>query len=127
MKAKRGRPKKKVEPKGLGDTIEQITEATGIKAVVHSIWGNDCGCDERKAKLNKLFPYRRNECINEDEYIYLKDFFNRENKSIVTDPQQRELLKIYNRIFNDKKTFTTCSPCIRTIVLELQKIYNSYE
>ena len=42
----------------LGDTIEKITEATGIKAVVEKaseITGKDCGCEERKEKLNKLF------------------------------------------------------------------------
>ena len=47
-----GRKKKAT---GLGDTIEQITEATGIKAVVElfsKATGIDCGCDERKAKLN---------------------------------------------------------------------------
>jgi hypothetical protein len=45
---------------GLGDTIEKITTATGIKAVVDKISDitkKDCGCDKRKEKLNKLFPY----------------------------------------------------------------------
>ena len=42
----------------LGDTIEKITEAIGIKAVVEKvseITGKDCGCEKRKEKLNKLF------------------------------------------------------------------------
>lgn len=43
--------------KGLGDTIEKITEATGIKRVVKKRY-KDCGCDKRKDKLNKLFPYK---------------------------------------------------------------------
>lgn len=41
--------------KGLGDTIEKITMITGIKKVVDTIseaTGTDCGCEERKAKLN---------------------------------------------------------------------------
>jgi|TARA_R100001082_G_C4289864_1_gene127705 hypothetical protein len=49
--------------KGLGDTIEKITKATGIKKVVNKvseITGKDCGCNERKDKLNKLFPYNYN-------------------------------------------------------------------
>ena len=33
---------------GLGDTIEKITKATGIKKVVEWAAGEDCGCDERK-------------------------------------------------------------------------------
>ena len=49
------------EAKGLGDTIEQITKATGIRAVVNKvseITGKDCGCEGRKEKLNKLVPYK---------------------------------------------------------------------
>ena len=33
---------------GLGDTVEKITEATGIKKAVKFIAGEDCGCNERK-------------------------------------------------------------------------------
>jgi hypothetical protein len=44
--------------KGLGDSIEKITTATGIKKAVDKITGNkDCGCSKRKDKLNKMFPY----------------------------------------------------------------------
>ena len=42
----------------MGDTIEKVTEATGIKIAVKKIVGDDCGCDERKEKLNKMFPYK---------------------------------------------------------------------
>lgn len=47
--------------KGLGDTVEKITKATGIKKVVDTIsnaTGKDCGCKARKEKLNKLVPYK---------------------------------------------------------------------
>ena len=30
--------------KGLGDTVEKITKATGIKSVVKAVFGDDCGC-----------------------------------------------------------------------------------
>ena len=53
----KGRQRKKAE--GLGDTIEQITEATGIKKVVKALFGEECGCDQRKEMLNKLFPYSK--------------------------------------------------------------------
>jgi hypothetical protein len=36
-------------------------EATGLKAVVHAIAGEDCGCDARQQKLNELFPYGKSE------------------------------------------------------------------
>lgn len=47
-----------MKSKGLGDSIEKFTKATGIKKIVDSIPG-DCGCSKRKEKLNKAFPYKR--------------------------------------------------------------------
>ena len=48
--------------KGLGDSIEKFTKATGIKKVVDKVsevTGKDCGCNKRKEKLNKMFPYKK--------------------------------------------------------------------
>jgi len=47
--------------KGLGDTIEKFTTATGIKKVVDTVakaTGKDCGCKERREALNRAFPYQ---------------------------------------------------------------------
>jgi hypothetical protein len=51
--------------KGLGDTIEHFTQATGVKSFTqiltrHGVFGKnkDCGCNKRKEKLNKAFPYK---------------------------------------------------------------------
>lgn len=44
-----------MKSQGLGDTIEKITTATGIKQVVETVakaTGKDCGCAARKAALN---------------------------------------------------------------------------
>ena len=38
----------------LGNLIEFITTYTGIKWLVKKIWGEDCGCDDRKNKLNDV-------------------------------------------------------------------------
>ena len=47
--------------KGLGDTVEKFTKATGLKSlteIAFSVAGyKDCGCNKRKAWLNKQFPY----------------------------------------------------------------------
>ena len=48
--------------KGLGDTIEKITKATGIKSIVEGadrVVNKDCGCNKRKDTLNKMFPYKK--------------------------------------------------------------------
>jgi len=42
--------------KGLGDSIEKFTKATGIKKLADKIPGG-CGCGKRKDKLNQMFPY----------------------------------------------------------------------
>jgi hypothetical protein len=47
---------------GLGDVVEAVAEATGIKAAVETVakaTGKDCGCRRRRDKLNKLIPFRR--------------------------------------------------------------------
>ena len=47
-----------MKPRGLGDTIENFTKATGIKKLADMIPGG-CGCRERKVALNKIFPYKK--------------------------------------------------------------------
>lgn len=48
--------------RGLGDSIEKFTKATGIKSVVNKVSnaiGKDCGCGERRDSLNRVFPYKK--------------------------------------------------------------------
>ena len=53
-----GKTQLKMKSKGLGDTVEKITKATGIKSMFDKMY-KDCGCNERKEKLNKKFPYKK--------------------------------------------------------------------
>ena len=51
-----------MESKGFGDSIEKFTKATGIKSVVDKVSKGlniPCGCQHRKEKLNKVFPYKQ--------------------------------------------------------------------
>ena len=41
--------------KGLGDTIDKVTTATGLKKLV-KMMSEDCGCEERRQKLNEKIP-----------------------------------------------------------------------
>lgn len=45
--------------KGLGDTVDKITTATGIKTIVKRVTNGNCGCEDRRKKLNDLFPYKK--------------------------------------------------------------------
>ena len=121
----RGRKK----AQGLGDTIEQITEVTGIKSVVEKFskaTGVDCGCDDRKETLNKLFPYHKPNCLVEEDYNYLTDFFGR-LKDQVSVIDQYKLIDIYLRVFNKKVEHSNCGSCWRDRISELRKVYNEYE
>ena len=123
-----GRPRKKKPAEGLGDTIENITEATGIKKAVD--WfsdktGVDCGCDKRKEKLNHMFRYRRPvACLNKDEYDFLKTVvgtrqMNFEQRKTVTD--------IYNRVFDKHLKYSSCSSCNFDRLKQLEAVYKTYE
>lgn len=118
-----GRPRKKAQ--GLGDTIEQITEVTGIKKLVEFIAGEDCGCDARKAKLNAMFPYNKPECLTEDEYKYLNES-QVLYKNTIKPSEQDAILKIYNRVMHQKQEPTSCAGCLRDIIQKMQKIFNEY-
>ena len=118
------------KPKGLGDTIEAITEATGIKAAVElfsSITGIDCGCDERKEKLNRLITYKRTiNCLNEQDYNALTPLVDI-RKADLSPKEQNLIIAIYERVFNEKLESSNCSGCWRDILSDLRKVYNAYE
>ena len=116
----------KTKSKGLGDTIAKITEATGVDKLVKFIAGEDCGCEERKEKLNKLFPYAKPLCLTETEFNYLDSYF-KINSNQLTSEQQHELIKINNRVLNQRLTFSSCSSCLRDLVSKLRVIYNEYK
>jgi hypothetical protein len=112
--------------KGLGDTVEKVLEVTGVGKVAKFILGDDCNCDARKEKLNQWFPYRKAQCLTEDEYNYLTEYFA-QTRNEINVSQQQMLLKIYNRIFNTNKRPTSCSSCFRELHSDLAKVYNTYK
>ena len=50
----------RAKSRGLGDTIEKFTKATGIKTAVDTLTKSSggCGCNKRKDTLNRVFPYK---------------------------------------------------------------------
>ena len=114
------------DSEGLGDTIEKITEATGIKAAVKFLAGEDCGCDERKEKLNEIFRYNKPECLTEEEYNWLSEFYS-SNKNVVTGMEKQKLIAIYNRVFRMNKRLTSCSACMRNIYDKLKQYFEAYQ
>ena len=112
----------KKKSKGLGDTVAKVTKATGIDKIVKAVVGDDCGCDKRKELLNKWFPYKKVECLTDEDYTYLGNLFE-ENKSTISISVQRELMAIYLRVFNEQLQDTSCSSCWRQYVNNLKQVY----
>jgi hypothetical protein len=111
---------------GLGDTVEKVLEVTGVAKLAKWVMGEDCGCDERKAKLNALFPYRKPECLLKDEYEYLKEWYS-ETRYSMKPTEQKELLRIYNRVFKVNMQPTSCGSCLRDVMNKLEILFNTYE
>ena len=127
------RTKTTTKSKGLGDDIEKFTTATGIKKVVDTfaeLTGIDCGCDARKAKLNKLFPRRTQPlCLEEGEYTTLNQFFSDFNGREVKEMYQEPLSRIHARVFQHKYYIPcSCNPREWSQhIADLKKIYGEYE
>jgi|TARA_R110000796_G_scaffold127921_1_gene243341 hypothetical protein len=49
--------------RGLGDSIAKFTKATGIdkvaKGMAKAVGKSDCGCNQRKDTLNRVFPFNK--------------------------------------------------------------------
>ena len=54
---------KENKSKGLGDSIEKFTKATGIHSLAQAgsrvLGKKDCGCSKRRDALNKIFQYKK--------------------------------------------------------------------
>jgi len=110
---------------GLGDKVEKVLEVTGVKAVVKAVLGDDCGCEEKKQKLN-LLGWGKVNCLEDEEYNYLHSFFE-SNPKVVRPSEQIELVKIARRVFNRKYEVSGCSGCVRDLVNRLKAVYETYE
>ena len=114
---------KMVKSKGLGDTIEKITKATGIDKVAKAVLGDDCGCDERKKKLNQMFPYNKVRQFTEDELKIYEEVLPRLKGGTITGQDQSTLIKLYNKVFNSNKQPSSCSSCVQQTLAKLAKVY----
>jgi hypothetical protein len=45
----------------------------------------------------------------------------------LTPTEQKEILAIYQRVFNKRKSPTTCSSCWVAIINDIREVYNSYK
>ena len=116
--------------KGLGTKIADVTKALGLDVVAETIadalGADDCGCAKRAEDLNKLFPNRALNDLSNEDFDYLTEFF-KAKKSSVSSKEQRELVGIFNRVFNAKRKVSNCSPCVANLTKDLKKIYGAVD
>lgn len=113
---------------GLGDAVEKVTKATGIKKLVEMFTpeGEDCGCDKRKKALNKLRFRKTPLCLNVEEFKFLDELYQ-SNRGTIRPTESEKLIAIEERIFQKKYVDSLkCAPCIRQIYNDLKEVYQTY-
>ena len=96
------------KPKGLGDVIDNITEATGVKALVNVVskaLDVDCGCEKRKEYLNKKFKFN---CLSDEEIAKWK-LFKEADKKVLTMEDQLLICDLLKSGYN--MSVQPCSSC----------------
>ena len=108
--------------KGLGDSVEKVLKATGIDKVAKKVLGDDCGCEERKQALNKMFPYAKVRQFTEDEMSIYESVLPRIGSTVKRE-DQAILVKLYNKVLNSNKKPSSCGKCVQQTVAQLAKVY----
>ena len=113
----------KNKAKGLGDTIAKVTKATGIDKVVKAVAGDSCGCDERREKLNKLFPYKKDIEMSKEQF----KIYERIRPMLFLDPVKRDFVEslrtLHNEIMGTRLKPSNCGSCVKGWRTTLENIY----
>ena len=115
----------KNKSKGLGDSISKITKATGIDKLAKVVLGDDCGCEERKEKLNKMFPYKTIRQFTQDEIKIYEDTISKIDSNRIKSEDQLILVKLYNKVFGENKRPSNCGKCVEETLGKLKKVYKN--
>lgn len=92
-----------------------------------AFFGDDCGCDKRKDRLNKMFPYRDIEPMTEEQYTFFKDVLQPAYRGHQTLKGEDSdfFYQMYNDIFGKKQKKTKCTSCNKNMYIELLKVYEA--
>ena len=124
------------EINGLGDVVEAFTKATGIKAIVDKVsdvLGVDCGCDERRERLNNLLPRGRKQvrCMTDEEYVSYGEFMSTRKAGRLEADEVKYLMALYTKIYNRKWAKVRCTQCalkgrVKEAMSDLDRTYNNH-
>mgnify|MGYP003144450418 CR=1 FL=1 len=114
-----------VKSKGLGDSIEKILKKIGADKVAKTVLGDDCGCKERRDKLNKMFPYKNVRQFTKDELAVYEEILPRLQESTITAVDRRVVTKLYNKVFEANKKDSNCTSCVIQTLKALEHVYKN--
>ena len=119
---------KEAESVGLGDVVEKVTKATGVKKAVDTVFdamGKDCGCADRKKRLNKIrLPWGVVNCFTEEQYNWWTKF-REENPAQITHLQREEIRRITITLFARDIGKPKC--CMEQHINRINQVYDKYQ
>ena len=118
----------------LGDKVEAITKATGIKKVVDKVanlLNKDCGCKKRKESMNSInVPMLRLKVVREPSEADIDEIYSLLGDGVVMDRPTRERIeRMRSKIFNVRYSVLSCSSCghiMKKRLLELKRVFDAY-
>ncbi len=120
----------------MGDVVEDVLNSAPVKPVTEAvkklIWkdGEDCGCEERKERLNniKFSRSKKPRCLTEYDYIAMKQILPKIGSYVEYGDMER-IARAHASVFNYHFA-GTCSSCgsrNRAIIDDMKKILKEYE
>ena len=82
----------------------------------------DCGCEERRAKLNAIFPGRNVEMSEQDVTAY-EELLPAIERGRLNRHESRDMYAIFNRTFNANERPCNCTGKNKNMVEKLQRAY----
>lgn len=99
------------ETTGLGDVIESVTSFLGIETCAE--------CEERRKKLNKMFPFTKNakEITNEEDKEFIR---NLKERGKLSKEEVNKIMELMNTYFGMKVKFCNCPGLFKGYIEKLK-------
>ena len=130
---------KNVDDVGIGTTIEKVLKATGVSKIVEVFTpeGKDCGCDERKRRLNNSPTFNVSQkpkrCMDKAMFEAYDNFVQSREVDKWSAEQAKLVFDTYEWVFALRyDTKRMCANCngtaniLKMITASLDKVHESY-
>lgn len=96
----------------------------GVKKIVEAVAGEDCGCKERKEKLNRRFSYFQ-PFSAKDKEVWENELKPAMDRGRLDLQQQGLMIDLYQRTFQRRYKKTNCGPCVLEKMEKLEQAYKA--